>query len=233
MDEFKRVFLQGAMFASGLSVDYGRSMLGAKEGDSQDQGDGTDVGGKALAKQHLATGVPVGMRFPSFQVLNQSGARPWQFHDWLKSDGRYRMVLFAGNVKNKAQRDRVDRWCGAAEEKGSWLQRCPPAGAPIASVIEILPLPAAKRVECSLLDDFPALLHPLQQNDMGWSYDKVFVDDVSYHEGHGEAYKNYGVDPARGCVVAVRPDGYTGYIGDLEDVDALSQYFAGCLLPVA
>lgn len=56
------------------------------------------------------------------------------------------------------------------------------------------------------------------------------MDDQSYHEGHGEAYKNYGVDRLRGCVVAVRPDGYTGYIGELEDVEELGIYFGRCLL---
>ncbi|KAF2157678.1 phenol hydroxylase [Myriangium duriaei CBS 260.36] len=236
MEEFKKVFLQGAMFASGLSVNYGRSMLVAKEGNSKDQGDGTDVdavGGKVVSKQQLATGLPVGMRFPSFQVLNQAGARPWPFQQWLKSDGRYRVVLFAGNVKHSAQRDRVDRWCEHAEGEGSWLKRCTPPSAPIDAVIEILTIHSAPRTECELLTDFPDLLHPLQQDDKGWSYDKVFVDDMSYHEGHGEAYKNYGVDPVRGCVVAVRPDGYTGYIGELEDVDGLTNYFAGCLLAIS
>ncbi|KAI8274951.1 FAD-dependent monooxygenase [Colletotrichum sp. SAR 10_98] len=36
----------------------------------------------------------------------------------------------------------------------------------------------------------------------------VFVDDQSYHAGHGEAYAKYGVDAAVGAVVLVRPDQY-------------------------
>lgn len=58
------------------------------------------------------------------------------------------------------------------------------------------------------------------------------MDDVSYHCGDGNAYEGYGVDKERGCVVALRPDGYTGFIGGLEDVDALEGYFEGCLLDV-
>ncbi|KAJ0370014.1 hypothetical protein COL26b_010218 [Colletotrichum chrysophilum] len=34
----------------------------------------------------------------------------------------------------------------------------------------------------------------------------VFVDDQSYHAGHGEAYAKYGVDAAVGTMVLVRPD---------------------------
>ena len=46
MTEFKDAFEEGNMFASGLAVDYGASILVAKAGDSVDQGDGTDVGPK-------------------------------------------------------------------------------------------------------------------------------------------------------------------------------------------
>lgn len=35
----------------------------------------------------------------------------------------------------------------------------------------------------------------------------VFVDGESYGFGRGHAYQFYGVDPARGATVIVRPDG--------------------------
>lgn len=238
MDEFKRVFLQGAMFASGLSVDYGRSMLVAKPGSSKDQGDGTDVEASigahktVVGQQDLATGCTLGMRFPSFRVLNQSGARPWHFQDWIRSDGRYRVILFSGNAKGEAQKARVQKWCDEAEKPGSWLKRHTPEGQDIDTVIEILTIHSAKRTEVELLDDFPALLHPLRLNDMGYDYNKVFVDDKGFHEEHGQAYEGYGVDKERGCVVALRPDGYTGYIGELEDVESLDAYFGGCLYDI-
>ena len=76
---------------------------------------------------------------------------------------------------------------------------------------------------------FPEILHPNDEH-VGWDYDKVFVDADSYHEGFGQAYKNYGVDKARGCVVAVRPDQYVGWVGDLEDIDELAQYFKAILV---
>lgn len=176
MDEFKRVFLKGAMFASGLSVDYGRSMLVAKEGDAADQGDGTDVRGESknvVSKQTLAKNCPLGMRFPTFQVLNQSGARPWQFQQWLKSDGRYRVVLFAGNVKNAEQQKRVREWCAEAEKEGSWLKKHTPKDQAIDSAIEILTIHSSPRKQTELLDDLPELLHPMRANDMGWDYNKV------------------------------------------------------------
>ncbi|GKT80732.1 phenol 2-monooxygenase [Colletotrichum tofieldiae] len=37
-------------------------------------------------------------------------------------------------------------------------------------------------------------------------YKNIFVDDISYHAGHGEAYAKYGVDPEVGAMILVRPD---------------------------
>ena len=36
---------------------------------------------------------------------------------------------------------------------------------------------------------------------------KIYIDDASYHSGHGHAYEFYGVNPAKGATVIVRPDG--------------------------
>jgi hypothetical protein len=83
--------------ASGLSVDYGPSNLVVKSGDAIAQGDGSKAPSTAIVnvseqefknKQALATGLPVGMRFNSFKVLNQACARPWHFQERLKADGR-------------------------------------------------------------------------------------------------------------------------------------------------
>lgn len=65
MDEFKDAFEKGNMFASGIAVDYGASVIVAKEGDAIEQGDGTDVGKKVdrvVGKQQLASNVKIGMR---------------------------------------------------------------------------------------------------------------------------------------------------------------------------
>ena len=36
---------------------------------------------------------------------------------------------------------------------------------------------------------------------------KIFIDDQSYHSGHGHAYEYYGIHPNRGAIAIVRPDG--------------------------
>ena len=229
LQEFKEVFLKGAMFTSGLSVDYGASMLVAKPGAAAEQGDGTDVSAKGkhvISKQDWAKNIELGKRFPSFQVLNQSDARPWHFAQWLRSDGRFRIVLFAGAITNAAQKKRVDSFCDQVE---TIVKRFTPEGKPVDNVVEILTIHSAKRTNVELLKDFPAVLHPFSE-EQGWDYNKVFVDDESYHEGHGHAYQHYGVDEEKGCVVVVRPDQYVAYVGALEDVEDLNSYFENVLV---
>ena len=239
MAEFKDAFEKGNMFASGLAVDYGASILVAKPGDSADQGDGTDVSpqtngssspiGKITGKHDLATNIKMGMRFPSFQVLMQADARPWQFAHFLKSDGRFRIILFAGNIASKYQFQRIQTFGEALSAPDSVIHRFTPLGKPIDSVIELLMIHSAPRKEIELLD-LHDIFHPFDEKE-GYDYGKVFVDDESYHEGHGEAYKGYGVDRENGCVVVVRPDQYVGWIGEVEDMTDLGGYFEGILIP--
>ncbi|MCJ1358089.1 MAG: hypothetical protein MMC33_008087 [Icmadophila ericetorum] len=233
--EFKSVFQKGAIFASGLSVDYGASMLVAKFGNSAEQGDGTEVDPKsngikkAVGKQELVGNIKLGMRFPSFQVINQSDACPWQFARFLRSDGRFRIILFAGNIAVQSQLERTEKLCDALASEDGFIQRFTPPGKKIDSVIEILTIHFGQRIEVELMQ-LPEILHPFDPST-GWDYEKVFVDDMSYHAGQGNAYENYGVDKGRGCVVIVRPDQYVGWIGELEDVADMDHYFSEIFLP--
>ncbi|OBS24493.1 hypothetical protein FPOA_05034 [Fusarium poae] len=238
MEEFKDAFEKGNMFASGLSVNYGPSNIVAKAGDPLAEADGTKVvspPGVSLTeetfvkKQALATGIPVGMRFNSFQVLNQACARPYHFQERLKADGRFRIVLFAGDILDPTQKARVEEFCNRLDHPNSFLHRVTPDGQKVDSVIEVLTIHSSKRWDTDIIRDFPSILRPWDEQT-GYDYEKVHVDDVSYHEGYGNAYENYGVDKTRGCVVAVRPDQYVGWLGDLEDFDDMSDYFQGCLV---
>jgi phenol 2-monooxygenase len=224
MTEFKRVFEKGNEFASGLSVDYGKSILIAKPDETE--ANGTDTEKAELGNINK---IKLGMRFPNFQVLNQADARPWPFQHLLKSDGRFRIILFGGNVLSPTQHSRIKDFCEALSSPTSFLTRVTPTHAPIDSVIEILTLHSSPRTSVEFFTHFPELLHPFSE-EKGWDYNKIFVDDVSYHEGVGDAYEGYGVDKEIGCVVVVRPDGYVAFRSEVEDVDGLERYFGGVLL---
>ncbi|KAF4167690.1 hypothetical protein CNMCM6936_004535 [Aspergillus lentulus] len=234
MEEFKMAFQKGNMFASGIAVDYGSSLLVAKAGDSGEQGDGTDVASKdkslrVVSKQHLSTGISVGMRMPSFKVLNQSDARPWHLQELLKSNGRWRVIVFAGDLTNSENFGRYSQLGEKLSSPTSFLRQYTPPGQPIDSVIEVLTVHAGPRTSIELLD-LPEIFHPYSEKQ-GWDYWKVFVDDQSYHEGHGKAYENYGIDPRRGASVIVRPDQYVSWLGEVDDYEDMERFFSAFMKP--
>ena len=167
----------------------------------------------------------MGIRMPSFKVLSQADARPWHFQELLRSNGKWRIVIFAGDVSDKTQMARVRKLGQELSAPNSFISRFTPQGKLIDSVIEILTIHSARRAETEM-HDFPEIFRPFSERD-GWDYWKIYVDDQSYHEGHGKAYENYGVDPKKGCVVILRPDQHVSWIGDLEDSADMDLFFSG------
>lgn len=200
-------------------------MLVGKPGDAVEQGDGTDVSSKTqvVGKQELATGLKLGMRFPSHQVINQSDARVWEFQQKLKSDGRFRIVVFAGNVASPQQNARLKAFCQRLSSSSLLAPH-------LVKTIDVLTLHSSKRIDVELLTDFPDVLHPFDSKT-GWDYDSVYADDGNYYTPGADAYNKYGVDRETGCVVVARPDQYVGYIDTLDEagVQGVEAYFAGIL----
>ena len=80
--EFAEYFTKSGRDMAGFTARYEDSMV-------------TDLEG---SEEGVATGVKVGMRFPSAQVIRFCDAKPVQLQSVLKSDGRWRVVVFAGDV---------------------------------------------------------------------------------------------------------------------------------------
>ena len=232
MDEFKSAFEKGNLFASGVAVDYGASIIVAKSGDSTAQGDGTEVLGsqkmRVISKQELASEVKVGMRMPSYKVLNQADARPWHLQELLKSNGTWRVVIFAGDVKKTAQKSKIDALGEKLSSPTSFLQRFTPSDSRYDSVIEVLTVHAAPRHSVTIFN-FPEVFRPYDDTS-GWDYGKIFVDDVSYHEGFGDAYKQYGIGKEHGCAVILRPDQYVAWVGEVDAYEEMERIFGGVMV---
>ena len=207
-EAFQEAFLKQKKFSSGTVVEYDANIL-------------VDDANR----ENPAHGIIVGQRLPSARIVNHSDVRVWELARRLQADGRFRIILFAGNVANEAQMQRVHTFCN---QLGSFLQRSlPNTGNTVGSMLKILTIHSAERDEVDL-SDFPELLHPFDE-DLGWDYDSIFVDGASYYEPQGHAYRKYGVDNTKGCVVAVRPDHHIGWTGHLEELSFLEQYFEGFL----
>ncbi|TRX90632.1 hypothetical protein FHL15_008407 [Xylaria flabelliformis] len=251
MEEFSKAFNMSHMFTSGIGVDYKPSALVAKpperrviKSHTEVEADQIAVHDQAQSTLCLATNCKPGMRFPSFQVVAQSDARPWQLHHKMPSDGRFRLVVFSGDISKPTRQTLVNGL-------GAWLstdvlprypriELCPgsdPHGGTTKfksschpSVIDVLLIHTAKRADIEILRDLHDVYHPFDTK-LGWDYGKVLVDEESYHNGHGRAYEGYGVDPGEGALVIVRPDGYTGLVTCVEEEGwkEVGKWFQGVL----
>lgn len=217
------------LISTSIAVNYASSSLVAKEGSAAEGNNGIKISISqdcmAISKPELATKIDIGKRMPSFKVLNHADARPWHLQELLKSNGRWRVVVFPGRLDEVYNMQRMDKLGESLGGPDSFIRRFTPPGKPIDSVIEVLTVHAGPRKDIELLD-LPEAFHPYH-GDMGWDYWKIYADEPSYHEGDGQAYENYGIDPKRGASIIIRPDQYVSWIGEVDDYEQMSRFFAG------
>ncbi|GAW27210.1 putative FAD binding domain-containing protein [Rosellinia necatrix] len=254
MDEFSNAFNMSHLFTSGIGVDYKPSVLVAKPAEHRIvkshlelEADKIALRVQAQSTLFLATNCKPGMRFPSFQVVTQSDARPWQLHHKMPSDGRFRLVVFSGDISKPTRQRLVNNlgaWLSANVLSKYPLVALSPSADPhggttkfqtdsYPSIIDVLLVHTAKRADVEILRDLHEVYHPFDAK-LGWDYDKILVDEESYHDGNGHAYEGYGVDPEEGALVIVRPDGYVGLVTTVaeEGWKEIAKWFQGVLRPV-
>lgn len=79
---FAEQFIKAGRYTAGLTATYDDSSITCARG----------------SMQHLATNLIVGMRFPSTQVVRFCDSKAMQLVKALPADGRWRIVIFAGDV---------------------------------------------------------------------------------------------------------------------------------------
>lgn len=91
--EFSDYFVQSGRYMAGFTAKYEDSVVT------------NGKGGEANAAKR----VMVGMRFPSAQVIRFCDCKAVQLQSVLKSEGRWRIVVFAGDVSDEDKRNRLDK----------------------------------------------------------------------------------------------------------------------------
>ncbi|SPO30930.1 probable phenol 2-monooxygenase [Ustilago trichophora] len=254
MTEFQQAFEKGNRFASGLSVDYQRSLLTAKpEGSSQTTVDGGTVvshrevappaagveSDQSLSSESAGeTRIELGKRFNTAQVVCHATALPYELADWIVSDGRWRIVYFCGDIRKPECSKEMNQFGDYLAQE--LVPRFTPQDQDPDSVIEVLTVSATPRGENELNDYHEALRpkttrHHRPTADGSYNasidYHKIFVDDETYHQGHGHAYEKYGLGSDRGTLVVIRPDGYVSVLIEAGQYAKLGDFFGQILLP--
>lgn len=88
---FRKHFEKSLRYTAGLTTTYGDS----------------NITSAAISESALAKNVTVGMRLPSAQVVRLSDAKAIQLAKMLQANGRWRIIVFAGDIINDKEYSRL------------------------------------------------------------------------------------------------------------------------------
>lgn len=173
-------------------------------------------------EQKFRRGLVPGEKFPVRKLLNQSRLDTRWTTNILESDGRFRLVVLAGDIRFEMQKQRVDKF---GRVLPSILSRYIPSIERFDGPINTLTIHSSPWNEVEYFD-FPEVLRPFDKV-MGWAYDRIWAEGACVWdpECEGKAYETWGVDRVRGAVAIIRPDQYIGWVGELEDTEGMTRYF--------
>ncbi|KAJ3558697.1 hypothetical protein NM688_g764 [Phlebia brevispora] len=198
-EEFLRAFQTFGEFTSGIGIHYGPSAIVNPE------------------YQSVAKRLTIGKRILPHVFVCAADGRPYEIHDLLPADTRFKVLVFAGNTSQEAQMQRVREFADMLTRKDAFFERY---GKSDPSRLFNLLIISSTSVDGT---DHVGLTKAFRSH---WS--KVFVDDrTMYGHSGGNGYEEYGIDHATGAVVVVRPDGYVGMATPLKGVSELDAYFSG------
>ncbi|KAF9883020.1 hypothetical protein FE257_004333 [Aspergillus nanangensis] len=212
--EFQEGFIKSGKYTAGLTAKYDQSPL-TNEFEEYEK---------------LASNIVVGMRLPSSQVVRFNDSKPLQLMTSLKSDGRWRIMSFIGDLslaENKARLSALGNYLASAE---SPLARFTPKGGDVDSLIEPILVAFGKRHDTEL-EDIPEIFYPVQARNNIRDTHKIYFDDESYNKGHGHVYEYLGISPQKGAIVIVRPDQYVSSVFSVDDFKEIGKFFEGFFIP--
>ncbi|KAK3400908.1 FAD binding domain-containing protein [Sordaria brevicollis] len=215
-EQFAEKFVQAGRYTAGQAVRYDKSGV-------VDVDEGKD--------KEVVRNVTVGMRFPTAQVVRFCDAKAMQLVKGLPADGQWYLVVFAGDVSVAEKKERLEKVSAAL---ANVVNRFTPAGVSPDSVIDRVLVISGDRKKVEQ-EEIPDFFTPVTGKWKQKNLFKVYADDESYNSGHGHAYEAYGIDPAKGALVIVRPDHYVAKVSPLDDnlEQSTQKFFEGFLSPVA
>jgi len=167
--------------------------------------------------QSLASKIIIGQRFPPGEILRTGDFRPYNVHDVLLSDTRFKMIIFSGDVNNPKQKAKLDAIAARLDQPEGLLQRFTPRGVPEDAVFDIMTISRIDSLDANVF----AIPSRLRSH---WS--KAYFDGVSTcGRFGGNFYHDHGISDD-GAIVVCRPDGYVGMVVALDELTAVEDYFA-------
>ncbi|KAI2669723.1 hypothetical protein CBS147355_9717 [Penicillium roqueforti] len=201
-EEFQRAFTQGNAFTSGCGIEYPKNLIVVREDENCST---SPVNGTDYVSGILRPG----RRLLNVRVLRHADGNERNIHDDTLSTGRFRIL----SLLSTDLLDRKGTSVKALDEISRLVARFPP----------------------TLVGQI--ILHPHINEAFEWEDIPDCVKEqaeMSYYDGSNpeDAYKIYGVDPAQGALVVIRPDGYVGIVAGLDGAAKVEEYLRRCIRPV-
>ncbi|RAL16149.1 putative phenol monooxygenase [Aspergillus homomorphus CBS 101889] len=212
-EQFVEVFSTGNGFTSGCGIEYSESVLVQKHEDQQASPAGADLAHTypIQGTDYLAGILRPGRRLLNVTYKRHADGNRRDLHDDFPSTGRFRILVLTST-------DLLD-------PKGTSAGTLRTLGS------TVLPKYPATVIE-------QVVVHPrLSRDSFTWRDVSVELkqhSEMRFYSGYelDDVYGIYGVDPARGAVAVVRPDGYVGMVAALGDVGLVDAFLGGCLARV-
>lgn len=238
------LYAKNKLFISGTAHEYSPSSLIAAPDSAETNGHSeSPVHVNPIpAKQHLAPQIHLGARIHGGQVIRHADARPYDLQHWLRSDGRWRLIVFPGDIDSAPQMNALNALGDNLSAPDGILARykyhavstpaMTSASHDLKGVkrdvcwIEVLTVHAGDRHKVDITSFHKAFV-PWDKEE-GFDYGTVFVDGESTYDGSsGKVYEFYGISKESGCMVLVRPDHHVSWIGEIGDADDLAKFLEG------
>ena len=207
--QFQRYFKKHGRYTAGVETRYAPSILTDKS-----------------AHESLATGYKSGMRFHSAPVVRLGDAKPMHLGHALKADGRWRLIGFAGAGDEGQAGSNIEQLCSFLADGP--IARFTPRGADIDSVLDLRVVFQTSHQEMKV-EALPELLLPRKGRYGLIDYEKAFCPDL---KNGPDIFDHRGIDRKQGALLIVRPDQYVAQVLPLGDVEAITAFFEGLLVPV-
>jgi phenol 2-monooxygenase (NADPH) len=208
--ETQRYFVQHGRYTAGTATRYHPSIITGEP-----------------TWQHLAVGLPIGMRFHSAPVIRLADAKSVHLGHVVRADGRWRIFAFAPAQDPAAPEAGIRALCDfLAESPQSPVRTYTPAGEDIDSVIDVRAVFQQGHGDLAI-EAMPSFLLPQKGRYGLRDYEKMFCPDL---KSGNDIFTMRGIDRERGCLVVVRPDQFVAHVLPLDGHADLAAFFDGFMM---
>jgi 2-polyprenyl-6-methoxyphenol hydroxylase-like FAD-dependent oxidoreductase len=209
----QKYFVQHGRYTAGTATRYQRVRSPLLTGES--------------THQHLAQGLQIGTRFHSAPVVRIGDGKQVQLGSTLLADGRWRLMVFAGQGDRAEADSAVGKLCSyLTQSHDSPLKRYTPAGADIDAVFDVRAV-FQQSHHTLAVTAMPELLFPPKGKYGLRDYEKAFC---ALENTKHNIYAMRGIDKQKGCLVVVRPDQYIAQVLPLGAAEELAAFFGGFMI---